>query len=181
MSRVGKKIIKIPSGVEISMDGKVIKTKGSKGELEMKAGFDVEVKLDNEAKEIQVEKKGRTKQSLAMWGTTRALINNMIIGVSEGFKKQLELEGVGYKMAVSGKKLNMSLGFSHPVEMEIPEGVNVSIEKNVLSIEGADRQKVGQFAAEVRSKKKVEPYKGKGFRYVGELVIRKEGKKTAGN
>ena len=125
-----------------------------------------------------MEKVGKTRLAQNLWGTVRAIVANMIEGVSQGFQKQLELNGVGYKMNLAGKKLLMSLGFSHPVEKEIPAGLEVSIEKNVLTIKGTDKQQVGQWAAEVRALKKVEPYKGKGFRYVGEEVVKKEGKKA---
>ena len=139
------------------------------------------MKKDEKSENILVEKKGKTKNAQALWGTTRAIINNMVVGVTQGFEKKLELQGVGYKMAVQGKKVALSLGFSHPVEKEIPEGIVVEIEKEVMKISGIDAQKVGQFASEIRRLKKVEPYKGKGFRYVGEQFIKKEGKKAASN
>jgi large subunit ribosomal protein L6 len=177
MSRIGKKLIEIPSGVTVAIDGNVIMVKGSKGELSFDSSFEVAVEAkDNQ---LEVKKVGKTKNAAALWGTTRSIIANMIEGVSNGFKKQLELNGVGYKMAVSGSKLNLNLGYSHPVEMEIPQGLTVAIEKNVLTIEGIDKQAVGLFTAKIREKRKVEPYKGKGFRYVGEQVIRKEGKRAA--
>jgi large subunit ribosomal protein L6 len=178
MSRIGKKPIEIPDGVEIKLEGRKVSVKGPKGSLDFLFHQDVEVKM--EGKEIQVGVKKITKQSKALWGLTRVLISNMIEGTTKGFEKQLELQGVGYRMAVSGKKLNMALGFSHPVEVDIPEGLEAKIEKNILSVSGIDKQKVGQFAASIRSLKKVEPYKGKGFRYVGEIVRRKAGKKAAG-
>lgn len=179
MSRIGKKPIAIPSGVTITIDDRDLTVKGSKGELKMTVSYEVELEIGE--KEVEVKKVGKTSLAQPMWGTTRALIQNMIQGVSEGFKKQLELQGVGYKMAVQGKKLNMNLGFSHPVEVEIPEGLAASIEKDILTIEGINKQQVGQFAAEIRAYRPVEPYKGKGFRYVGEQVIRKEGKKAVGS
>lgn len=178
MSRIGKWLVKIPSDVEVSYQDRILKVKGPKGELEQVIHYEVELEILDQT--IQVKKVGKTRLAPAMWGTTRALINNMIIGVTQGFKKQLELHGVGYKMAIQGKKLILNVGFSHPVEFDIPEGVNTVIEKEVISFEGADKQKVGQFAAVVRGSRKVEPYKGKGFRYVGEVFIKKEGKKTAG-
>ncbi len=177
MSRIGKQPIEIPSGVTVSLDGHVLKVKGAKGESELKFSHEVEVTVGE--KEIEVKKVGKTKNAPALWGTTRALIQNMITGVTEGFEKKLELQGVGYKMAVQGKKVNLNLGFSHPVELEIPEGLTVQVDKEIMSITGIDRQKVGQFAAEIKRLKPVEPYKGKGFRYEGEQVIRKEGKKAA--
>lgn len=179
MSRIGKKIIEIPNGVTLTLDENLVKVKGPKGELEFNSSYEVSIEIGD--KEVEVKKTGKTKNATALWGTTRAVISNMIEGVSNGFKKQLELNGVGYKMALQGKKLVLNLGYSHPVEMELPEGLSALIEKNVLTIEGTDKQSVGLFAAKVREKRKVEPYKGKGFRYVGEQVIRKEGKRAAGS
>ncbi|MDD3487107.1 MAG: 50S ribosomal protein L6 [Candidatus Moranbacteria bacterium] len=178
MSRVGKKPITIPDGVEVKISGQNISVKGPKGTLGFDFHWDVEV--GQAEKEVRVSIKKVTKETKALWGLTRVLISNMIEGVTKGFEKQLELHGVGYRMAVQGKKLNMALGFSHPVDVEVPEGLEAKIEKNVLAISGIDKQKVGQFAASIRALKKVEPYKGKGFRYVGEIVRKKAGKKAAG-
>ena len=178
MSRIGKQSVIIPEGVEIKVSGQNISVKGPKGSLDFDFHDDIEVKSSE--KEIQVAVKMDTKQSWALWGLTRMLIANMIQGVTKGFEKQLELQGVGYRMAVQGKKLNMALGFSHPVEVEIPDGLEAKIEKNTLTISGIDKQKVGQLAASIRALKKVEPYKGKGFRYVGEIVRKKAGKKAVG-
>jgi large subunit ribosomal protein L6 len=178
MSRIGKKPIEIPSGVTVAVDGNVVKVKGPKGELSFDSSYEVSIETNDG--EVVVKKVGKTKNAAALWGTTRSVIANMIEGVSKGFSKQLELNGVGYKMAVSGSKLNLNLGYSHPVEMEIPKGLTASIEKNVLTIEGIDKQAVGLFAAQIRQKRKVEPYKGKGFKYIDEQVIRKEGKRAAG-
>lgn len=178
MSRIGKKPISVPDGVEIKISGRNISVKGPKGTLDFSFHQDIEVKL--EGKEIQVSVKKITKQTKALWGLTRVLISNMIEGTTKGFEKQLELHGVGFRMAIQGKKINLALGFSHPVEVEIPEGLEAKIDKNVLTISGIDKQKVGQFAAAIRALKKVEPYKGKGFRYVGEIVRKKAGKKAAG-
>jgi large subunit ribosomal protein L6 len=178
MSRIGKKPIEIPDGVEVKIDGQKVFVKGPKGALDFSFHRDVEAKV--EGKEIRVSVKKITKQTKALWGLTNILISNMIEGATKGFEKQLELQGVGFRMAVQGKKLNMALGFSHPVEVEIPEGLEAKIEKNILTVSGIDKQKVGQFAASVRALKKVEPYKGKGFRYVGEIVRKKAGKKAAG-
>lgn len=176
MSRIGKKPISIPSGVVVTLEDKTVKVKGPKGELSFETGYEVGVEV--EGSEIIVAKIGKTKAAPALWGTTRSRIQNLVLGVSEGFKKQLELHGVGYKMALQGKKLVLNLGFSHPVELQIPEGINVTIEKNVMTIEGIDKQVVGQIAAEIRAFKKIEPYKGKGFRYVGETFVKKEGKRA---
>lgn len=178
MSRIGKQSVAVPEGVEAKISGQKISVKGPKGSLDFDFHDDVEVKVFE--KEIQVTAKRKTKQAWALWGLTRMLVANMIQGVTKGFEKQLELQGVGFRMAVQGKKMNMALGFSHPVEVEIPEGLEAKIEKNVLTISGIDKQKVGQLAASVRALKKVEPYKGKGFRYVGEIVRKKAGKKAVG-
>lgn len=179
MSRIGKLSVKIPEGVTIDInDNREVKAKGPKGELTFNFGYEID--LRQEGDEIIFIKKGKTKQSAALWGTVRARTNNIVQGVSVGFKKELELNGVGFRMAVQGKKVVLNLGYSHPIEEEIPDGLEVKIDKNILSIEGIDKQKVGQFAAEIRAHRKVEPYKGKGFKYVGEYVIRKEGKRAAG-
>ncbi len=178
MSRIGKQPIEIPEKVEVNIKDRVLSVKGPKGSLSFEFKHEVEVEIEDN--KILVKKIGRTKNTSAIWGTTRALIQNMIVGVNEGFEKILELHGVGYKMAVQGKKLNLNLGFSHPVEIDIPEGLEVKVEKEKMSINGIDKQQVGQFAAEVRAFRPVEPYKGKGFRYQGEFFIKKEGKKAAG-
>ena len=178
MSRIGKQPIEIPEGVTVSVEDNNIKIKGSQGELDFDYSYEVKVVVND--KEVVVEKAGKGKPAQAMWGTTRALIQNMIEGVTKGFQKTLELHGVGYKMAVQGKKMVLNLGFSHPVELEIPEGLKAEVQDEKLIISGIDKQAVGQFAAEIRALKKVEPYKGKGFRYEGEQFIKKEGKKAVG-
>jgi large subunit ribosomal protein L6 len=179
MSRIGKLPVKIPEGVKIDInDNREIKAKGPQGELAFNFGYEIDLKQEGD--EIIFEKKGKTKQAAALWGTTRSMVNNIVQGVLEGFKKELELNGVGYRMAVQGKKVVLNLGYSHPVEENIPDGLEVKIDKNILSVEGIDKQKVGQFAAEIRARRKVEPYKGKGFKYIDEYVIRKEGKRAAG-
>ena len=177
MSRIGKKPIEFPDGVKIEVKDSNVQVTGAKGSLNFE--FDpvllsVEV-LDNS---IIIKRKVGSKRASAMWGTTARILANMIGGVAEGFEKQLELNGVGFRMAVKGKKVDMALGFSHPVEVDIPEGIDVKIEANILTIAGIDKQVVGQFAAEVRALKPVEPYKGKGFKYIDEIVRRKEGKKA---
>lgn len=179
MSRIGKQPIEIPGEVTASIENNNIKIKGPKGELSYE--FSYEVKVSVGEKEIIVEKASNSKTAQALWGTTRALIQNMVEGVTVGFTKVLELHGVGYKMAVQGKKMILNLGFSHPIELAIPDGLAVEIEKEKMSISGVDKQSVGQFAAEIRALKKVEPYKGKGFRYEGEQFIKKEGKKAVGS
>jgi large subunit ribosomal protein L6 len=177
MSKIGKKSIIIPKGVEIKFEDQHLEVKGPKGTLSLEVSR--QVKLDISEEEINVSRIKTTKEANAMWGLTRALVNNLIVGVSEGYEKKLELQGVGFRIAIKGKKIDMALGFSHPVELEIPEELTATLEENnVLVISGADKQKVGQFAANIRALKKVEPYKGKGFRYLGEHVIRKVGKKA---
>jgi large subunit ribosomal protein L6 len=177
MSRIGKKPISIPAGVEVTQAANVITVKGPKGTLTLTHRREVAVEIQDG--EVRVLKLKDTKLAQALWGTTTKLITNMVTGVTEGFTKQLELNGVGYRMNLAGKKLNLALGFSHPVEMEVPEELEAKIEGNTLSISGIDRQQVGEFAAVVRKKRPVEPYKGKGFRYSDEQVIRKEGKRAA--
>jgi len=180
MSKIGKKPIEIPTGVTVSFDEKKnkVSVKGHKGELFLDVDFNVQVKVDD--KQIILSVKKETKKSLALWGLSRALIANMVFGVEKGYEKQLELHGVGHKVVLKGKGLNLNLGFSHPVIFEAPEGIEFKVEKNVIIISGIDKQLVGQVAADIRSKKKPEPYKGKGIRYVGEQVRRKVGKKVAG-
>lgn len=177
MSKIGKKPVTIPQGVEVKFENNIFSAKGPKGELFLNLLPEVQVEIKEG--EIVVSKKQESKVASAFWGLTRALINNMVIGVKDGFEKKLELQGVGYRMSLQGNKLVMALGFSHPVEVEVPEGIVAKVEENnVLSISGIDKQKVGQFASEIRALKKVEPYKGKGFRYQGEKVRRKAGKKA---
>ncbi len=177
MSRIGKKPISIPQGVSITVDKNVVVVTGPKGTLNFKYDRNVSVKI-SEA-DVIVEKKGKGKKVPAIWGTTARIIEGMIEGVTNGFKKQLELNGVGFRMSLAGKKINLALGFSHPVAVDIPEGITVAIEGNVMTVSGIDKSKVGQFAADIRASKPVEPYKGKGFKYSGEHVRRKEGKKSA--
>ncbi len=177
MSRIGKKPIAIPSGVTVSVKDETVEVKGSKGTLTFKYNQEVSVVVSENS--LQVEKIGKTKNAPAIWGTTARVIENMITGVTNGFSKQLELNGVGFRMSIAGKKITMALGFSHPVEVEVPEGLEVKIEQNAMTVLGIDKHAVGQFAANIRALKPVEPYKGKGFRYVGEFVRKKEGKKAA--
>lgn len=177
MSRIGKKPVSIADGAEVSLSANIITVKGPKGTLSFAHRDEVKVTISE--KEVLVEKVGQSKLASALWGTTAKVISNMIEGTTKGFQKQLELNGVGFRMSVVGKKINLALGFSHPVEMMIPEGIEAKIEANVLTISGIDRQRVGQFIAEIRDLKPVEPYKGKGFKYVGEIVRRKEGKKAS--
>ena len=183
MSRIGKQPIIIPKEVEVEVANNQVLVKGPKGKLSFSYHYDVQVLLsDNDGEKIlTVERRNSSKQARALWGTTRALIQNMIQGVTEGFVKVLELHGVGYKMALQGNKLVLNLGFSHPVEKEVPSSLKVEIEGDKMKISGIDKQEVGQFAAMIRALRPVEPYKGKGFRYEGEEFIKKEGKKAVGS
>lgn len=181
MSRIGKQIIEIPSGVEVTITGQSIKVKGSKGELEFT--FDPSLTVTKEENGIRVRRNSDEPAIRSLHGLTRALINNMVIGVSKGFEKRLEIIGVGYRAQISGKKMTLNLGFSHPVELQVPEGLTAEMDqeqKNTLVISGIDKQLVGQFAANIRGFRPPEPYKGKGIRYVGEYVARKAGKSAAG-
>jgi len=176
MSRIGKKQINIPNSVEVSTKGSELKVKGPKGEnfLIIKNGFKIDIKNNI----LFVVPQERKKDTSAQWGTLRALINNLIKGVEEGFAKQLEVNGVGYRADLEGSNLNLKLGYSHPIILSIPEGLDVKVEKNIITINGISKEKVGQFAALIKSQRPVEPYKGKGIRYVGEKVLRKAGKRV---
>ena len=176
MSRVGQATITIPNGVEIKNEENKFWAKGSKGELTTIISSNIKIIIKDNL--IKVEPKDITPKSKALWGTTRALINSAIIGVNEGFSKDMEIVGVGYRGALSGNKLSLSLGLSHPVNIDVPEGLSIKMDGNTkFTIFGADKQKLGQFAAVVRSKRPPEPFKGKGIRYVDEFIVRKEGKK----
>jgi large subunit ribosomal protein L6 len=177
MSRVGKKQIETPKGVEIRVAGGQVSVKGPKGELKMALTDEVSVKVENGEVKI-TPRNPDERRSKSMWGTTRANINNMVVGVTTGFEKNLELVGVGYRAALKGKDLELSLGYSHPVVYKAPVGITfASAKPTEIKISGADKQAVGQVAAEIRSFRPPEPYKGKGVRKVGEYVRRKEGKK----
>lgn len=176
MSRVGKNSIAIPEGVTVDLTDTLVTIKGKGGELSTKIVGNVKVTMEEGA--LSVQPVDKTKFSRAMWGTTRSNINNLVIGVTEGFKKNLELRGVGYRVAQKGNVLILSLGYSHDTYFVLPEGVSAKIENQTLiELAGADKQLVGQVAAEIRALRKPEPYKGKGVRYVGEYVRMKEGKK----
>lgn len=175
MSRIGKKPIAIPSGVTVTAGNSEVSAKGPKGSLNLPLHPRITVKTEDNNVKVEV-KNPQLQEDRALWGLYRALVANLVKGVTEGFEKKLEINGVGYRASVSGKKLVLALGFSHPVELEIPEGLNVAVEKNIMIISGIDRQLVGQFAAVVRSQKIPEPYKGKGIRYIDEVVRRKAGK-----
>lgn len=176
MSRLGKQPIEIPQGVEVTFAEGVLTVKGPKGTLTQAVRPVIAVTIENNAITLVPQKE--TLESRALWGTYAALVHNMISGVTEGFKKVLEIEGVGYRADAQGQKLTLSVGFSHPVIMQVPEGITTVVEKNVITITGNDKHAVGQFAANVRKVKEPEPYKGKGIRYQGEYIIRKQGKKA---
>ena len=178
MSRIGKQPVAIPDGVSVNVANGEIQVKGPKGNLSCLVPNGIGAKVEDGR--LVFERPKDTKDLRARQGLARSLANNMVVGVSKGFTKLLEIEGVGYRADVKGKVLNLLLGFSHPVEMQIPEGLKVAVEQNTkLTIEGADKQSVGQFAADVRALRPPEPYKGKGVRYAGEYIRRKVGKSGA--
>jgi len=175
VSRIGKKPVQIPAGVEVAVDGKHLTIKGSKGTLEF--DFHDLISIAVEDNEIVVTRANDERTARAMHGLTRALVQNMVTGVSEGYTKQLELAGVGYRVQLKGKSLELSLGFSHPVIYDQPEGITFEVPDNThINVKGIDKQQVGQVAAEIRGKRPPEPYKGKGIHYVGEHIRRKLGK-----
>lgn len=182
MSRVGRLPIEVPAGVDIKIDGSYLKVKGPKGEMEFT--FTPEMKIKQEDGKIVVERPSDQPMHRALHGTTRAIINNMVVGVSKGFERVLEIEGVGYRAELDGKNLIVNVGFSHPVVVEPPEGISFDVDMKVrqIKVSGYDKQVVGQTAAEIRKLRPPEPYKGKGIRYQGEYIRRKAGKagKTAG-
>ena len=176
MSRIGKKPVVIPSGVTAKLDGQTIAVKGAKGELKFTAPDEVSVSI--EAGAVHVAPHGQDKRARAMWGMTRAQIANLVGGVTKGFEKKLEISGVGYKAAVAGKNLQLSLGYSHDIMYPIPAGVTITASKPTeITVAGIDKKQVGQIAAEIRSFRGPEPYKGKGVKYAGEFIFRKQGKK----
>jgi large subunit ribosomal protein L6 len=176
MSRIGKKPVALPKGVTASVEGQTVKVKGPKGELSVKLVPEVSVSLGEGA--IQVSPREGAERGPQMWGLSRTLVNNLVEGVTNGFTQKLEIQGVGYRAAVQGKVLNLQLGFSHDVPYPIPAGITIVTEKpTMISVSGIDKQLVGQVAAEIRGYRPPEPYKGKGVRYEGEYVRRKEGKK----
>lgn len=176
MSRVGKHPVTVPGGVDVAVVGRRVTAKGKLGELAYQAPGDVALALQD--KQVVVTPANTSKQARAMWGTARARIHNLVTGVSEGFTRELEINGVGYRAAVQGDKLILQLGFSHDVNYQIPKGVTVKCEKPTsIVISGADKQQVGQMAAEIRAYRPPEPYKGKGVKYIDETIVRKEGKK----
>ena len=176
MSKIGKHPVAIPAGVTASVDGQTVKVKGPKGALELTLVEEIGAEL--EGSELKVSMRGDTSRHKAMWGMSRTLVSNLVDGVTKGFEKKLEITGVGYKAAVAGKNLNLSLGYSHDVIYAIPDGIQIAAPKPTeLVVTGIDKQQVGQVAAEIREFRGPEPYKGKGVKYAGEFIFRKEGKK----
>jgi large subunit ribosomal protein L6 len=176
MSRVGKKPVTVPSGVTANIEGQTVKVKGPKGALQVVLHGDVSAKLEGGS--VRVDPRNDTQQARAMWGTYRALVAKLIEGVTKGYERKLEINGVGYRASLQGKNLQLQLGYAHDIVYPIPEGVAIAVPKPTeIVITGIDAQKVGQAAAEIRAFRKPEPYKGKGVRYSGEFIFRKEGKK----
>jgi len=177
MSRIGKQAIKIPAGTDVSVAGNELIVKGKGGTLKKMLHPAVSIAVGNG--EVAVSPAQKTRLARALWGTYAAHVRNMVSGVNTPFSKRLSVEGIGYRAELAGKQLKLMLGFSHPVIVAIPEGIAVVVEKNIISVSGADKERVGEFAASVRALKKPEPYKGKGIRYEGEVVRQKQGKKAA--
>lgn len=176
MSKIGKKIIQVPKGVDIKIDGLSVSVKGPKGELKMEVSSSVSIAISDGNLSVSL-KEGSDRSDI--WGLTRALIFNMIKGVTDGFEKNLEFEGVGYKANVKGDELELNLGYSHPITVKAPAGISFKVEKGTIKVIGIDKELVGHVAAEIKSKRLPEPYKGKGIRYAGEVIRRKAGKKAA--
>jgi len=176
MSRIGKKPVAIPSGVTANVAGQTISIKGPKGTLQLMLNDDVAVKMEGGT--VQIDPANDSKRARAMWGTVRALLANVVAGVTKGFERRLEITGVGYRAAVQGKNLQLQLGYSHEINYPIPDGIAIATPKPTeIVVTGIDKQKVGQVAAEIRGYRPPEPYKGKGIKYAGEYIFRKEGKK----
>jgi large subunit ribosomal protein L6 len=176
MSRIGKRPVPVPSGVQANIEGQKVKVKGPKGLLELVLPEDVDVAMESGA--VTVKPRNETKRARAMWGLSRSLVANLVAGVTTGFEKRLEITGVGYRASLQGKNLQLALGYSHDVQFPIPEGIAITTPKPTeIVITGIDKQKVGQVAAEIRGFRPPEPYKGKGVKYAGEYIFRKEGKK----
>ncbi len=176
MSRIGKKPVELPTGVSASVSGQTVEVKGPKGTRSFKATDDVTITVDGQT--VTIEPRGKSKRARQQWGMSRSMVANLATGVSDGFKKELEINGVGYRATMQGKTLKLALGYSHDVNFEVPEGVTVTAPKQTqIIVEGIDQQLVGQVAANIRAWRKPEPYKGKGIKYVDEYIFRKEGKK----
>ncbi|AXH14571.1 50S ribosomal protein L6 [Malaciobacter mytili] len=174
MSRIGKKPISIPSGIEITVDGTVVNVKKGNKVSSVETHGRVGIELSDN--QIVLSRADESQQASAYWGTYRALINNAVVGLSDGFSKSLEINGVGYRAAIKGNALELQLGYSHPINYEIPAGLEITVDKNVINVKGADKQQVGQAAAVIRGFRKPEPYKGKGVKYSDEVIVRKAGK-----
>ena len=177
MSRVGKKPILIPEGVEVKIEEQKVEIKGPKGELSLE--IRPEIKVERKENQILALPQRQVKKTKAFWGLTRALLANAIQGVTKGYEKKLEIQGIGYKPSLDGKDLNLQIGFTNPVKIKAPEGIGFLVEKNIITISGIDKGLVGEIAAKIRKIRPPEPYKGKGIRYLGEIVKRKAGKKAA--
>jgi large subunit ribosomal protein L6 len=177
MSRIGKRAIPVPAKTEVSVAGSTLTVKGPKATLVKEVHPHISIVV--EGSEVTVSPKNDTRLAKALWGTYASHLKNMMKGASEPYVKKLILEGIGYRMAVAGTELTLSVGFSHQVKMQLPEGVSAVVEKNELTLTGSDKEVLGQFAANVRAVKKPEPYKGKGFRYSDEVILRKQGKKAS--
>ena len=176
MSRIGKKAVTVPTGVTANVEGQTVKVKGPKGALQLVLHDDLVAKMDKDG--IKIDPRSETKRARSQWGTYRTLVSNLMTGVTKGFEEKLEITGVGYRAAVQGKTLQLQLGFSHDVNYPIPEGIAITTPKPTeIVVTGVDKQKVGQVAAEIRGYRPPEPYKGKGVKYAGEFIFRKEGKK----
>lgn len=177
MSRIGKKPIEIPKGVNVTVEGSRVVVEGPLGKLERE--FHPRMKIEKEGQMVKVLRQGEDKLDKSLHGLTRTLVANMVQGVSKGFEKALEVNGLGYRVQKKGNNLLLNLGFTHPVEIEPPAGISFEVEGQVIKVKGADKERVGQVAADIRKLRKVEPYKGTGIKYVGEIVRRKQGKATA--
>ncbi len=176
MSRIGKRPVSVPSGVTATVEGQTVKMKGPKGQLQFVVHDDVEVKLEDGA--VKVAPRFETKRARSLYGTSRAQVSNLVEGVTKGFERKLEINGVGYRAALQGKNLQLALGFSHDVVYPVPEGISITVPKPTeIVVAGIDLQRVGQVAAEIRGYRPPEPYKGKGVKYANEFIFRKEGKK----
>lgn len=180
MSRIGRKIIEIPQGVEVKVAGQLVSVKGPKGELSRTVLNEIAVSQKEDGISVVPKAQNPSKQAKSYWGLERALIANIIQGVNEGYETKLEIHGVGYRAAIEGNTIVLNIGFSHPVILDIPEGVTVVVEKTKIVVTGIDKAKVTGFAAKIKKTKPPEPYKGKGIRYEGEIVRRKVGKRAAG-
>ena len=176
MSRIGKHAVKLPKGVSATVNGQQVSVKGPKGELKFVAADDIALALNGDA--VAVSTRNDSRSAAALWGMSRTMIQNLVEGVTKGFERKLEITGVGFRAALSGKTLTLSVGYSHEIKYPVPEGIQITLPKPTeIVINGTDRQKVGQVAAEIRGYKKPEPYQGKGIKYAGEYIQRKEGKK----